>query len=74
MTEMPMRYNIATDEMVPVTQEWVHGVEKVFQKFGNAREAAKEIITKGYLPVDSPVWLQVKAFLDAWRPEFEQKP
>lgn len=51
---VPKRYDAATDQFVPVTQEWVDFVQRQFAAFGKAREASR-------------------SFLDAWRPEFEQK-
>lgn len=45
MADLPKRYDIATDEFVPVTQDWVDEVQKKFAALGfmltNARELQK---------------------------------
>lgn len=70
---MPMRYDAMHDELVPVTQEWVDSVQRQFLRFGQARAAAKKAIgIQDDIVVSTHPALQ--AFLDAWRPEFEQKP
>lgn len=60
-TGVPRRYDFATDEMVPVTQEWVDSVQTFANKFGLLRENARN------------VQKAAQEFLDAWKPEFEQK-
>lgn len=55
MSDPVLRYDIATDELVPVTQEWVDSVAQLMKAFGAARTKSRE-------------------FLDAWKPEYEQKP
>lgn len=71
--QIPTRYNIGTDEQVPVTQDWVDGVQVLLNKFGLAREAARGAIgIRDDIVVSTHPALQ--AFLDAWKPEFEQKP
>lgn len=62
LAKRPQRYDIATDEMVEVTQEWVDGVQTMFNKFGAARDHARSFRRA------------IQAFMDAWKPEFEQKP
>lgn len=69
---MPMRYDPALDGLVPVTEEWVQFVQRQFYAFGAARAAAKKVVGNGYAPAD--VLVALNQFLDAWRPEFEQKP
>ena len=44
MTDVPKRYDITKDEMVPVTQEWVDEVTGVINSFGRARHAAKQFL------------------------------
>lgn len=71
--EMPMRYSIGTDELIPVTQEWVNFAERQFRALGQARAEAKRAIgIQDDIVINCHPALQ--AFLDAWRPEFEQKP
>lgn len=60
-TGVPKRYDIARDELVPVTQEWVNSVQVFWIKFGLLREQARNTQSAA------------QEFLDAWRPEFEQK-
>jgi hypothetical protein len=73
MAETPMRYDASRDELIPVTQEWVEFVQRQFRAFGNARGAAKRAIgVQDDIVVTTHPALQ--EFLDAWRPEFEQKP
>lgn len=71
---IPMRYDIATDMLVPVTQGWVDGIGQLLSRFGIARAKARLAINL----LDSPNAVMVKAslqaFLDAWKPEHEQKP
>lgn len=69
----PRRYNIATDEMVEVTQEWVDDVQTTFNKFGAARGHARSFLAS---PNANPEGTRkaIQAFMDAWKPEFEQKP
>lgn len=61
VNKVPTRYDITRDEMVPVTQEWVDQTGILLQRFGALREAAKQ------------AQFATQNFLDAWRPEFEQK-
>lgn len=73
MSDIPMRYDVGSDELIPVTQEWVEFVQRQFAAFGNARRAATRAIgVKDDIVVTAHPALQ--EFLDAWRPEFEQKP
>ena len=69
---MPMRYNITMDEMVPVTQKWVKDVERYFIAFGKARAEARRAITfdEG---MTLPETRALRDFLEAWKPEFEQR-
>lgn len=60
-TAGPMRYNIASDELVLVTQEWVDSVQVFANKFGLLREQARN------------TQKAAQEFLAAWKPEFEQK-
>lgn len=65
----PQRYNIATDEMVEVTQEWVHDVETMFNKFGAARGHARSFL-KSHDANPEGTRKAIQAFMDAWKPEF----
>lgn len=61
MSETPTRYDIATDEVVPVTQDWVDHICKLLNAFGNAREAAANAVVAN----ETTAKLNQK-FLDAW--------
>lgn len=70
---LPQRYDIATDEMIEVTQEWVDQMGALLQALGSARRAAKRalVVEDGIVKMTHPA---LQEFLDAWKPEFEQKP
>ena len=72
MADVPHRYNIQTDEMVVVDQEWVDKVEALFTSFGAARRAARSVIEirEGLVLAPPP---ELQAFLDAWQPEFPDR-
>lgn len=71
-TGVPTRYDISCDCFIPATQEWVNDVEKFLQAFGHARQAAKRAMDiQDEIVVTTHPALQ--EFLDAWKPEFEQK-
>ncbi len=73
LAKKPQRYNIATDEMVDITQEWVDDVQKMFSRFGAARGHARSFLqSQNANPAGTRKAIQ--AFMDAWKPEFEQKP
>lgn len=74
VTPVPMRYDITTDSLVPVTQEWVDGVGRIFAKFGIVREKAKLAVNLLDQSNAAMAMVSLRAFLDAWKPEFEQKP
>ena len=69
MADCPTRYNIETDELVPVTQDWVDKVTTQFMVMGAARRAARSVIEirDGLMTCPPP---ELQAFLDAWKPEF----
>lgn len=60
-TGVPKRYDIASDAFVAVDQKWVDSVQDIFNRFGAARRASERAIE------------EQQKFLDAWKPEFEQK-
>ena len=68
---MPQRYDISTDEMVEVTQEWIDDIQKAMNRFGAAREAARTAICDG--AGNERTLPALQAFLDAWKPEFKGK-
>lgn len=82
LAKKPQRYDIATDELVEVTQEWVDSVQTMFNKFGAARGHARSFLKRGHArsflksPDANPEGTRkaIQAFMDAWKPEFEQKP
>lgn len=41
---LPMRYDVGTDELVPVTQEWVTQVQKDVQHLGQALEVVRALV------------------------------
>lgn len=69
----PHRYDIDTDAMVNVTQEWVDDVQKMFSKFGAARGHARSFLKSSNANPEG-TRKAIQAFMDAWKPEFEQKP
>lgn len=70
--KVPRRYDLATDQMVEVTQEWVDSVHAMFNKFGAARGHARSFLKS---PNANPEGTRkaIQAFMDSWKPEFEQK-
>lgn len=65
------RYDVLRDEWVPVTQEWVDGVETLLKSFGEARKVSKIIVENEKAGIVARHHHQ--RFLSAWRPEFETK-
>lgn len=65
----PHRYNIDTDQMVNVTQEWVDDVQKMFSRLGAARGHARSFL-KSENANPEGTRKAIQAFMDAWKPEF----
>lgn len=70
---VPMRYDVTKDELVSVTQEWVDGIGQLLARFGHARAKAKLAIMSNDAPHTSLAKASMQSFIDAWKPEHEQK-
>jgi len=69
-----LRYDVMSDELIPVTQEWVDGIQRLLRDFGSARRAAERAIAvQDNIVVEVCTHPALREFLASWRPEFEQK-